>query len=88
MGVTLSGAKWQFASVYFDDFVVFSRLEAEHIDLAKHGSTGLRDARLILKLEKCNLFPEAIDYLCHFTPPMQLEIKSHTTDAMKKLKPL
>lgn len=45
--------------------------------------TFLRDAGVTLKLKKCNLFTETIDFLGIVTRLRRLETASHTTDAMK-----
>lgn len=85
MDVILSTVKWQFALVYLDDIVVFSRTPVEHIDHVRHVLTLLHDDGVILKLKKCRFFTDTIDYLSHVIRPRRSEIASHTTDAIRGL---
>lgn len=83
---SLPAVEWQFALVYIDNIVVFSRSIAEQIDHVKHVLPLLRHAGVILKLKKCKFLTETIDYMGHVTCPRRLKNASHTTDAIERLK--
>lgn len=89
MDVILSTIRWQFALVYLDDIVVFSKNPYEHIDHVKQVLTLLHDAGVgvTLKLEKCDFFKNRINYLRHVIRPGRLEVSAHTIDAVRHLKP-
>lgn len=86
MEVIMSLVKWQSALVYLDDIVVFSRSLRNQINHVKQVLSILKDAGVTLKLMKCNFFTETIDYLGHVIRLRRLEIATHTTAAIKKLK--
>lgn len=86
MHAALSVIGWQFALVYLEDNVVFSRSAAEHIDHVRHEVMILGDAGAALKLKKCDFFTDKIDYLGHVIFRRRLETASDKTDAIKKLK--
>lgn len=47
--------------------------------------TLFKKTGVILKLRKCKLFTETIDYLGYVIPPRRPKIASHTTDAVREL---
>lgn len=51
--VMLSAVKWQFALVYLQDIVIFSRTPAEHIAQVHSVLTHLNNAGVTLRLKKC-----------------------------------
>ena len=50
---------------YFDDIVVFSRDDREHLEKLARVLTKLRSRDLKLKPSKCRLFQKEITYLGH-----------------------
>lgn len=80
MHVILSTVKYQFALVYLDVIVIFSRTPDEHI-LPIHTILNLiRDSGVTLKLKKIHFFTETIDYFGKVIRPRRLEIASHTDE--------
>ena len=51
--------------IYLDDLIVFSRTTEEHLHCLRIVFDHLREYNLKLKLSKCNLFKEEINYLAH-----------------------
>lgn len=85
--VAFSTVQWQFALVYFDNiFYLLSLCSKEHVDHIKQVLTLLRDARATLKLKKCSSLSETINFLGSIIRSTRLEISSHTTVAVKRLK--
>jgi len=84
--IILSTVKWQYALVYLDDVIIYSRSAEEHMT---HVATVLRmlmEAGVTLKLRKCSLFADKVDYLGHVIRPGKLEVSEHTTDAVRDVK--
>ena len=55
-----------FAMVYLDDIIIFSKNEAEHIKHIEIIFQKLKEAGLKLKESKCDFFKKEIHYLGHF----------------------
>lgn len=87
MDVILSPVKWQFAPVYFDDIVAFSRSPWIYIEHVQRVLSLFGDAEATVNLEKCNFFTGTITFLRHTIQQLCLEIATHITDAIKGLKP-
>ena len=51
--------------IYLDDLIMFSRTTEEHLDRLHVVFDCLREYNLKLKLSKCSLFKEEINYLAH-----------------------
>lgn len=88
MDAVLSAVKCQFALVYLDGIVVFSRATAKRIDQVKHVGTVLRGIGVILKLKKCCFLTGNIEYLRHIicASARRLETASRTMDTQNLLK--
>lgn len=63
MDVALSTGKWQFALVYLEDIVKFSKNLDEHIDHVRHVLPFPSNGSETVELKKCKLFTDAIEYL-------------------------
>lgn len=84
--VMFATVKKQFALVYFDDIIIFSksRLEdAKHVSQILH---ILSDAGVRVKLKKRSLFTKSIDYLGHIICCSKLEISRRTFNTTYDLK--
>lgn len=84
--IILCSERWQFALVYLDDTVVFSRALLQHINLTRTVPVLLRKTGVILKLMKCAFSTNKIDYLGQIIRPGGLEVPNNTTDAIRHLK--
>jgi len=79
----LSGIKWRNVLVYFDDLIIFSANAESHLLhlntvltlLGKHGVT--------LKAQKCHLFTNEVQYLCHVVRPGRLSVNEKNLEAIK-----
>lgn len=77
--------RWQFALVYLDVIVVFSKSSADHIKQVRRVSLLFYEAVVTLKPKRCKFFAETIDYLYHVNPNGRLKPARHTTDDVAKL---
>lgn len=73
MDAILAVAKYQFALVYLDNIVLFSRISAEYIDHVRKVLTLINNAGETFKLKKYCLFTDTINYLCNITRPYVLK---------------
>lgn len=80
--------KLQSALLYLNDIVAFLKTPEEHICYMPHVLTLLNSAGATLKLKKCKIFGDTIDYLRYVIRPQRLEVASHTTDAICGIKAL
>lgn len=77
--VTLSPLQLQFALIYLDDSIIFSRTPDEHIEHDCTVLSLLQRAGATLNLNECNFFTNKIDYLGNAVHRGRLELASHTT---------
>lgn len=69
--VILATVKWQYALVYLEDVIILSDNVQKHL---KHVYVVLRrfsNAGVTLKLKKCFLFTDTVDYLRHLIIPVK-----------------
>ena len=85
--VILAAVKWQFALVYLDDVIVYSKSVEEHFDHLAYVLRLLQKAGLTLKLPKCEFFRESVDYLGHIISPGKLNVAHRATEAFSKALP-
>ena len=85
--IILSRVKWQYALVYLDDVIVYSKTIKEHFIHVQTVLQLLRDAGVSLKLAKCSFFDQSVDYLGHVIKPGKLEVASKTVDAIRQARP-
>ena len=52
-----------FAVVYLDDILIYLELEEEHITHVKWILTLLKEANLLIKLEKCEFHVDRVEFL-------------------------
>lgn len=83
MDLFLSTVKMRYVLVYPDDIVIFCGFSSEHIAKVLQALNLLRNAEIIIRLKKCSLFNNTIDYLGNVIRARRLEIASQTTDGIK-----
>jgi hypothetical protein len=69
--------------VYLDEVIVFSMSNTDHLAHVSEALTLLGKAVLSLKLNKCHLFAETVDYLGHVFRPGRLGVAEKNTTALK-----
>ena len=84
--IILSRVKWQYALVYIDDVIIYSKTMEEHFYHVQKVLSLLRDAGVTLKLSKCNFFTGSVDYLGHTIRPGKLEVASTNLKALEEAK--
>ena len=65
MDLLMAGITYKICLVYLDDIIVFSRDLNEHLERCKIVFRRLRDAGLKLKVSKCNLVRDSVQFLGH-----------------------
>lgn len=63
MNATLGECLDQFAMVYLDDILVFSKTQEEHERHLKHVLDRLQQAQFVVNLKKCHLFQRSVSFL-------------------------
>lgn len=81
-----SAMRRQFALAQLVYIVILLKTPQEHSGHVCKVLTLPRNAAVTLKLKKCELFSETIDFLGHFTCPWRMEISFHATDTISGLK--
>ena len=87
MDVILSSVRWQFALVYLDDVIIFSRSVEEHFAHVRTVLSLLQKAGVTLRIDKCCFFSATVDYLGHVIHPRRLAVSKRTCDAVSAFKP-
>lgn len=83
MNIIMVPIKWQNALVYIDNIVIFSKSSKECLHHLESVLRLINKAVMILKLKKCFLFSDAIDYHGHVIAPRRLHIAIKTMDAVR-----
>lgn len=83
---TLLTVIWQFILVYLEDMAVFWKSSSEHIKHIRNVLMLLQDAGVSFKLKKGEFFSSTISYLGRAILSDQLEVSSHTVDAIRYLR--
>ena len=65
MDFVLAGLNWAHCLVYLDDVIVLGRSFSEHLQNLQMVFARLWEAGLMLKLDKCTLFREEVQFLGH-----------------------
>lgn len=56
----------KFIIVFFDDILIYSKSFSDHLEHLKIAFRTLRDHSFFLKLSKCSLATQQVEYLGHF----------------------
>jgi len=80
----LSGVKWQNVLVYSDDLIIFSADAESHLSHLDRVPTLLGKHGVTLKAQKCHLFSNEVEYLCHVVRPGRLSVNEKNLKAIKK----
>jgi len=84
LDIILSGVKWQSCLIYFDDDIVYSKTEEEHIGHVDHVLRLLREAGVTLRLPKCRIFHTTVENLGHEIEPVRLGGMDAHTRALRE----
>jgi len=87
LDIILSGFRWQTCLVYLDDVIVFSRTVDDHIRHLRGILLLLEKAGVSLKLFKCNLFQQELEYLGHVFRPGQLLVNQKNIKSLAQALP-
>lgn len=76
---------WQYAIVYTDDVIIFSKLLEEHVKHIEEIFGLVRAAKMTPKLKKCHFVSESIDFLGDVIGTGKLQVAKPTTKGMESL---
>jgi hypothetical protein len=78
----LAQVKWEYALVYLDDVIVYSRSVEDHLTQLDHVLTLLSNAGVTLKLSKFRFFQDSVDYLGRVICPGKLAVAQKNIDTL------
>ena len=78
---------FNFAIVYLDDIIIFSRTPEEHLTHIRQVFEKLCSAKLSMKLSKCHYFSKEIQYLGHILSTKVIHPLPSKTQAIQKMQP-
>jgi hypothetical protein len=84
LDMILSKVKWNYALVYLDDVIVYSKCINEHLRHLDEILSLFEGAGASLKLKKCHFFQPTVDYLGHVIHPGKLAVAEKNIDSIKK----
>lgn len=84
LDMILAKVKWNYALIYLDDVIVYSKAVEEHIQHVDEILTLLKNAGASLKLKKCHFFQSSVDYLGHVILPGKLAVAQKNIESIKK----
>ena len=77
----------KFAMGYFDDIIIFSRMEEEHLEHLEKIFRKLREYGLKMKREKCDFFKKDLQYLGHLVSEEGFEPLLEKIKSIKNMPP-
>lgn len=83
--VMFSSGKGRLDIIYLYEIDVFLRAPCDQINYVKHALSLLQNAKITLKLKKCNMFTKTIEYLDYNRCSQQSKKETHTTKSIKEL---
>lgn len=86
MEVILSTVKRHCALVYLDDVFVMSEMPLQHIEQVATVLRMVSSAGLTLKLKKCFIFTDAIDFIGHTICPGTVKVATKKTNAIQSFR--
>ena len=72
----------QFAVVYFDDILIYSKSLEEHMNHLRAVFDALRDARLFGNLEKCIFCTDRLSFLGYVVTPQGIQVDQAKVEAI------
>ena len=78
---------FDFAIVYLDNIIIFSRTSEEHLSHIRKVFIKLRLAKLSMKLSKCHFFSKEIQYLGHILSTKGICPLPSKTQVIQKMHP-
>ena len=78
---------FSFAITYLDDILIFSRTPEEHLNHIKQVFENIQNAHLSMKLSKCHLFTNKIQYLRHILSTTGIRPLPSKTQAKNNMHP-
>ena len=86
LDIVLSPFKWRTCLIYLDDVIIYSKNFEDHFRHVESILDALFKANVTLKIKKCVLFADTVNYLGHVIKPGQLAIDRTHTTALREAK--
>ena len=87
MDLVLAGIKWNYALVYLDDIIVYSKTEEEHLSHLEEVFKRLRKAGLKCNAEKCEFMKDKVAFLGHIISAEGIAPNQQKVQAVREIKP-
>ena len=84
MELALNGLQWTTYLIYLDDVIIFGKTFEEHLQRLDAVLAQVEMANLKLKVEKCVLFTNEIEFLGHVVNQNGIKPNPHNTDKIAK----
>jgi hypothetical protein len=84
LDMILAKVKWNYALIYLDDVIIYSKTVEEHMTHLDEVLGLLRTAGASLKLKKCHFFQTKVNYLGHVIYPGKLAVAQKNIDTLEK----
>ena len=73
----------KFVVVYFDDILIYSHNESDHIDHIRQVLVVLRDAKLFGNFQKCTFYKDKVIFLGYVVSAQGVEVDESKIEAIK-----
>lgn len=87
MNVTFSSTGWKSVFVYYEDIVIISNTQEQHIKHVQIVLSLLSSANRTFKPKKCSFSTDTFDYLGHVMHPTLVKLAFRIPDTTRALKP-
>jgi RNase H-like domain found in reverse transcriptase/Reverse transcriptase (RNA-dependent DNA polymerase)/Retroviral aspartyl protease len=84
LDMILAKVKWNYALIYLDDVIIYSKTVKEHMTHLDEVLGLLKNAGASLKLRKCHFFQTKVNYLGHVIYPGKLAVSKKNIDTIEK----
>jgi hypothetical protein len=84
LDMIVAKVKWNYALIYLDDVINYSKTVKEHMTHLDEILRLLKNAGASLKLRKCHFFQTKMNYLGHLIYPGKLSVSKKNIDTIEK----
>ena len=84
LDIVLTGFRWKTCIIYLDDIIVYSKTPEEHVNHLDEVLTAVENAGVAIRLDNCEFFTAAVNYLEHFVRPGLVELANKNSAAIQE----